>query len=102
MGWNSIGKVTVTTSGTPVQINPQAVNFVKARTMFVSTPGNTGLIYIGKKGMVIATGVKVLAVLQTGGVTLIGDEGAGMEFDTTDLYLDAATNGDSAIFSYFD
>ena len=101
MGVVSIGKVTVASAGTPVQINPQATNFAKCRTLMISTDGNTGSVYIGFKGMVKATGVGVLCVIGKNQYTLFGDEGAGLQFDTSDLWLDAATNGDSAIFGYF-
>ena len=103
MAWNPIGKVTVATPGTLVQINPQATNFVRATTLVVSTVGNTGNVFIGKKGMVRATGVGVLAVIgPNASPQQIGDQGAGMQFDTTDLYIDANTGNDSAFFSYFD
>lgn len=101
MGLVSLGKVTVASAGTPVQVNAQATNFARCRTLCVSTAGNTGVVYLGFKGMNKSTGAGVLAVFQKDQYNLFGDEGAGLQFDTSDLYLDAATNGDSAIFSYF-
>ena len=102
MAWNSIGKITVATSGTLVQVMPPTGIFIFPRTIVVSTAGNTGAVSIGLKGFNRTTGVGVLAIVPQNLVIQLGDQGAGLQFDGSSLWLDAATSGDGAFFSYFD
>ena len=63
----SLGKVTVTTPGTPVRVTINTGNPTQNRTchalMVEQWPGNTGKIWVGTAQMDVSTGEGVYAVL---------------------------------------
>jgi hypothetical protein len=61
MASRSLGKVTVSSSGTPVQTTTTRAG-LQSITFQVS-PGNTGVAYIGLAGMSVSGGTGILAVL---------------------------------------
>ncbi|MHA2070134.1 MAG: hypothetical protein ACXABY_37685 [Candidatus Thorarchaeota archaeon] len=97
----TLDRVNVAASGTPVSI---LQNFTKewkgvVSSVLIKAPAaNTGVIYVGKANMVIATGVGVIADIPIGGSITIGD-GNNNILSLRDIYIDAATNGDGAYVS---
>lgn len=104
----SLGKVVVTTSGTPVPLtavrntNANAVYFQFAFT------GNTGPnLYIGELGLVIATLAHCFRVLvKVAAATAPYDQWSPQSsvsqapFDLSAIYLDADHSGDFCLVSY--
>lgn len=93
----SLGEITVTTAGTRVQVTsidtPVAAVWVQAH------PSNTGAIYVGNETVDSTHGI----ILHPGrAVEFTPPEirGNELEFILSDFYLDAETNGDSAIVWY--
>lgn len=98
-----LGLITVTAAGTPV---PLIQNFTTDYASLVSnkieiqaSPSNTGLIYIGYAGMVKATGVKVLRVLNSGETWSITDPSAADVFDVYKFYIDSDVNSEGVYAS---
>jgi hypothetical protein len=103
----SLGKVTVVTSGTPVQVSSTTLNVNTAYFQFPFT-GNTGpQLYIGTSGIVIATLAKVLHILVKRAAATdpldywqLQPEGAAGGVDLSQVFLDADHSGDFALVSY--
>jgi hypothetical protein len=114
----TLGKVVVTTAGTPVDVfegssNPQFEIDVLGQKMRVSSilfavvgglTVNTGFIYIGTANMNKATGVGVIFAIPAAaaGVTNwftlpAAGFGGGNEITIEDLLIDADTNGNSVL-----
>jgi hypothetical protein len=103
----SLGKVTVASAGTPVNIT---VNFTDLDTrehhrakaiQIQALPGNAGDVYVGLKGLLTkATLVGVLAVLSPGMTyrEQLGETQNGLS--VRDFSIDADTNNDAAVVSY--
>jgi hypothetical protein len=94
----TLAQTVVTTSGTEVQVSSTPLY---ASTVIFSCPAaNTGAIYIGDvnvsttRGIEVAKGVNLAITAD-----MLGRPG-GTEFDLSDLYVDAATNGDKVNISY--
>lgn len=105
----SRGKVTVTTSGTPVRLTANESS-PTARVpchafMVEAWPSNTGKLYIcDRSGAVIATGVGVAGILAIPTnnilpVFTVGFSNAPNAFNLGDYYLDADNNGEGGIVS---
>lgn len=102
----SFGKVTVTTAGTPVRLTANTLN---CNSVFFSTiSGQSGQqMYIGLSGLVKATLVNVLRVLQKPVATpasldnwpIICEVGQS-PLDLSTIFIDADTSGDSLLVSY--
>lgn len=105
----SIGKVTVTTAGTPVKLSAGTPS-VNANAVYIQYPftGNTGpQMYIGVAGLVKATLVGVLRILvrQAAATTPFDkwDPQSSVNmgpFDLSALFVDADASGDFILVSY--
>lgn len=103
----SLGKKTVTTAGTAVQVTTSDQPNLKGKVRVQAFPGNTGFVYIGLKGVVGSTGAQVLGIVgipaATGPLPYIDFEiplaQAGVAANA--LWLDVSVNGDSVIVSVF-
>lgn len=102
----SLGKVTVTTAGTPVQIVTTTLN---CNSVFFSTiAGQSGQqMYIGLKNMVKSTLVGVLHILEKSITTPAFLDhwaivcGVGQSpIDLSTIWIDADTSADSLLISY--
>jgi hypothetical protein len=95
-----LGKITIPTAGTPVQVTTDATIF--AHKVLISPVSGSKTVYIGAAGMNKATGANVVAELNQSAATGAGDrfelaaEDARNVIRVADLYLDASANGDSA------
>ena len=104
----SLGKVVVTTSGTPVPLT--ATKNTNCNAVFIQFPfaGNTGPnIYVGELGLVIATLAHVFRVLvKVAAATTPYDQWSPQSavsqapFDLSAVYLDGDHSGDFALVSY--
>jgi len=104
----SLGKVVVTTSGTPVPLT--ATKNTNANALFIQFPftGNTGPnLYIGGIGIVIATLANMYRVLvKVAAATNPYDQWTPQSgvsqgpFDLSTIFLDADHSGDFALVSY--
>jgi hypothetical protein len=99
----SLGKKTVTTAGTPVQISSTSI---KAHSVCIQVnSANTGKIYIGTSTLVAATYVGVLKVLPPPSASSYPEFVATQimaqnGIDLSELWIDSSVNGESAIVSY--
>lgn len=104
MALKSLGKVLVTTAGTPVRATlnesvPAARYAVQSFSVF-ALAGNSGAnIYVGSSAMNKSTLVGVYAIVPKGGgsYAVIQEAPAGIMLN--EIYLDADTSGDSALVS---
>lgn len=104
MALKSLGKVTVTTAGTPVRATlnesvPATRYAVQSFTVF-ALAGNTGTnIYIGNSAMNKTTLAGVYGIAVKGSFTnaVIIEAPAGINLN--EIYLDADTSGDAALVS---
>ena len=108
--WRSLGKLTVTTSGTLVRVtvneSDPAKSFQVHSLLFQAWPTNTGKIWIfsdpnGNK----ATGAFILAILAAPGTNVVPAASATITdaqnaLNAADYYVDADVNGESCIASY--
>lgn len=97
----SLGKVAVTTAGTPVQVTANAIRAALLRIELV--PGNTGDIHVGLSTLNKTSGAGVVAVLTKAQADrwvyeLCSEDGNSIE--VSKFYLDSGTNGDAAYVSY--
>lgn len=104
----SLGVVTVTTGGTPVQVS--ATNIYTQTIVIQQLQANTGKIYICDRATAVkATGVGVLYVLPkpvlNSGVaetlpslTIVGPSPAN-KLDVSELWIDADVNGEGCLIS---
>lgn len=92
----SLGKVTVTTGGTPVQL---ASTQVAAHKIVIQAwPANTGRMWIGMAGLTKASGASVLQTLSAPAVgeTVFELQSiSGSDLDPSKLWIDADTNGEA-------
>jgi hypothetical protein len=102
----SLGKITVTTAGTPVRV---AATVTNANTVFFSTLSTQvgQQIYIGLSGLVKATFVNVLKILQKPLATpatldswVVQSNVSMAAVDLSTIFVDADTSGDSVLVSY--
>lgn len=106
MQFVSLGKVTVATAGTPVQVS--ATRLMVRAVRFQTTNGNTGLMYIGDATLVKATLVGVHRVLGIASATAdapVVEFGSqeienGNAIDLSKFWVDAGVNGESVLVSY--
>ena len=104
----SLGKVVVTTSGTPVPLTATANTNANALLIQFPSTGNTGpLLYVGTSGIVIATLAKVLHILTKRAAAtdpldywIIQSNVSVGPFDLSTIFLDADHSGDFALVSY--
>jgi hypothetical protein len=103
MAVKSLGKITVTTGGTPVQVSTTRVG--ANSIMFQQIPGNTGKMYIGDSTLVKATLVGVHAVLPIPTTNIlpsytatIVEAPAGL--NAAEFWVDAEVNGEGVLVSY--
>jgi len=107
--WHSIGKVTVTTAGTLVQVTDE---HAAAQTiLFQALAGNTGCIYICSSSTASKTTlVGVLAVLAAPTLTdevattlptvMVSVYTAPAPLDLQNLWVDSDEDGDGCLVSY--
>src|SRR5262245_23823424 len=102
-----LGLITVPNAGTPVRITTTTqylqsgiqASFRTAQAILVQTwKANTGQVFVGKSGMVKATGAGVIAVLGIPSTSALHAFGASNQLgpasiDIGELYLDADVNG---------
>ena len=107
-----VGKITVPTAGTPIQLSAQAAftaaltraglatTFVKVHAVhFQALPGNSGKVYLGESGLVKATYVLVgftfpaptSGFFPTFGIT---EETSPAGVDCSVIWLDVDTSGE--------
>lgn len=97
-----LGRVVVAAAGTPVQLTTQQLGTRVQRVRIQAEHDNTGRIYVGLAGMVVATGVNVLGVVgipaASGEIPAfdIGAAGLPTGVSLSDLWLDASVSGDGA------
>ena len=94
------GVKNVTTANTPVQITATSTVvhslWIQARTT------NTGLVAMGWSNAVRASGTVNAPVLAAGqSVTIKQGRRSNQEFDISDLWFDAAVNGEGVTYFYF-
>lgn len=58
---NALGLIPIASGGTPVQLTTKSTGAAVA--FIYPKPGNAGVVYVGKAGMVTGTGVGVLGVI---------------------------------------
>ena len=105
----SLDKVTVDSAGTPEKLTknfpdllptpdtPEAVHARHCKSIFVQAlNSNTDLVVVGKRGLVRATGVRVLAELAPGQPYSLWMNDAPNAFDIGDFELDALVTGEGA------
>jgi len=115
MSIRTLGKTVVTAAGTPVQVSAglanTLVNLLCKSVQFQALPGNTGIIYIGKKGMVVSTGVLVMLAIPApsdatkGPFTTqsIGDMTKDVSrVSLADLWMDAGNSGEGCYITVID
>ncbi len=104
MALKGFGKITVTTSNTPVRVTvhettPSKRVGLQSISVF-ALAGNSGAnIYLGSSTMNFSTFVGVYAIVPKGAVISSGIEQAPAGLNAADLYLCADTDGDSALVS---
>lgn len=104
MALASLGKVTVTTAGTPVratinQSDPTARYAVQSFSVFALS-GNSGAnIYIGSSGLNKSTLAGVYAIIPKGssGFAIIQEAPAGIMMN--EIYVDGDSNDDACLIS---
>lgn len=102
MALHSFGKVTVATAGTPVRVTsnesvPSARYGVQSLTV-QALAGNSGTnIYVGNSTMNKSTLAGVYAIVPKGSSSYVVIIEAPAGINANEIYLDADTNGDSAL-----
>ncbi len=101
----SLGKVVVSTPGTPVRVTSDT-SIRAHRIRFAVAIGETGRVFLGVQGMNKATGAGVVKEFwPTGAGGGAADElvleSATGELRPSDYYLDANTAGEGLIFAYW-
>jgi len=103
MAANSLGKITVTTGGTPVRVtaNHIGVNSIA----FQQLAAQTGKIFIGTATLNKGTLVGVLAVLAVPTANILPSASftivnAPAGLDARDFWVDADVNGEGVLVSY--
>ena len=108
MATSELGKVVVTTAGTPVRatanLSNPAARYICKSYMVQAWPTNSGLAYVGKQSMVKATGVAVTAVLPAPSAATVpafsaSHEDAPAAFDMARIWIDAAVNGEAVLIT---
>lgn len=112
---DALGKITVTTPGTPVRATINRTDPAKVipahGVMFEVWPTNTGLCYVGRVGMNKATGEGVYAILGAPSkntndvVSFLPTFSAALTLSpngmqAADFYVDADQAGDGVIATY--
>jgi|WetSurMetagenome_2_1015567.scaffolds.fasta_scaffold02468_2 hypothetical protein len=107
--WRSLGKVTVTTSGTPVRATLNETtpsDRVGCQSiLFEQIPGNTGRIYIcDRQNANIITLVGVVAILAKPTSSAFPSAGCGVPsapaaLNAADFYIDAEISGEGVLVS---
>jgi hypothetical protein len=102
---NGLGFIPVPSPGTPVQFTAAKTPSKVIRIIPLKTTGaaNTGVVYIGKVGLVKGTGVGVYAALRPGdqGITInVGDLLNSDYYDLSNWYVDADTAADAILVGY--
>lgn len=102
--WRSLGKVIVTTGGTPVRAtnneNDPTARYGAHAMLFQQVPGNTGKIYIMDRSTGNrSSGAGVLAVLAIPTTNLLPSASATITyapagFNAVDFWIDAENNGE--------
>ena len=101
----TLGKIVVTTAGTPVPVTSDPT--LVAHRILVSPVTGSKTVYLGIAGMVKATGVGVIKEILQPALTGAADyfelscETGTNVFRASDLYLDGTQNLDSAYVTLF-
>ena len=97
--------VTVTTSGTPVQVWPNGpgggnADYVPARLVNIQNTHASGVMYVGVAGMVISTLAGVLEKVTAGNSFRREDQNGENTIDCTQYWIDHSVSGAVALASY--
>lgn len=107
----ALGLVTVAAAGTPVSVlqnfsgldtDAEArvgtlMGRLAVKSIFVQAKsGNSGVVYVGTRGMDSTTGDGVIAELAAGAAITIHSSESMNLFNLLDFFIDAATNDDAA------
>lgn len=105
---HSLGKITVTTAGTPVQVTGSKT--LARSAIIFADPSNTGKIWIGLSTLVKGTRVGLLGLLvapsssnvPSWSLTPYVVDGRGQQatIDLSTIYLDSDVNGEGAVVAY--
>lgn len=108
--WVSLGKITITSAGTPVQLTvnqPDPAALLAVHSILIQVwPVNAGKIYILSSPTAnVATGEGVLAVLPVPTTNIIPSASATVTYapaaiNAAGYWIDAESNGDGVIASY--
>ena len=99
----TLGRVRVTTAGTPVQLTTTRT---PVQGLYVTPEhDNTGVVYVGLAGMVAATGVNVIGVIGipgTHGIVPFNPQVSASPVigDLSLLWIDASVSGDGIFVGY--
>ena len=108
MPWLSIGKITVTTAGTPVRLtstqSDATARYPCHALLVQQIPGNTGRLVLGVSGMNSSTYAGCLALLGVPTNTILPSANGGIThapnaFNLADFYLDASVSGEGGLVS---
>lgn len=108
MSLHALGKVTVVTAGTPVEVTinqtTPSARYAAHSFMVEALPANTGKIYVGFVGLNKGTLANVLAIIPVPTVNLIPSFSSTIAyapggFNLADIYIDADVNGEGALVS---
>lgn len=98
-----LGRITVTSAGTPVRATATATPCFAV--IFTPVAGNAGATHVGISTLVKSTGVGVIKTLLKPGATGVSDElritaPEGNLLNAADYYVDADTSADAVLVSY--
>lgn len=97
--FEALGYVTVTAAGTPVQVSANDIRTPAVHIQAATT--NAGLVYVG--GSSLDATHRGVELSPGAGIEITGPSIGGIEEEMflSELKIDAATNGDKVLVSYF-
>lgn len=111
MAAQSLGKITITTAGTPERATKGQSDPGKrigAHAIMVQAwPGNTGKVWVGLVGLNKTTGANVIVILPIPTTNILPSYNAVISqaaaaFDLRDIYLDVDVSGEAALVTYLE
>lgn len=95
---HTLAQTTVTTAGTRVQVS--ASNIAASTVIFSVPAANTGSIFVGDSNVSSTRGIEVPKGTTISITADMFGKPSGSDLLLSDLYVDAATNGDDVNVSY--